>query len=114
MKRREAVIKEQKACIDSQRCAIRTYERKIKVAESRLVKLRAKINRVSHRASYWRSKVEIISHKDSSKRGELQQEIKSLKEKVSHLNIYNAEMCETIGSLLHSETISTFEGGKMM
>lgn len=72
----------------------------------------AEINRVSHRASYWRSKFESISHKDSSKRGELQQEVKLLKEKVSHLNLYNAEMGETIDFILHSETIRTFEGGK--
>ena len=112
LKRREAVIQQQKTCIDSQRYAIQSYERKIKVAESQVIKLRAKVNRVSHRASYWRSKVSGIAEKNSAKRSELRHEIETLREKVSTLDLHNAEMSETIDSILHSETIATFDGGK--
>ena len=112
LKRRETVIQQQRTCIDSQRHAIQSYERKINVAESQLLKLKAKLNRVGHRASYWRSKVDGIDKKNSFRRVELRHEIESLREKISSLDLQNAEMSETIDSILRSETIATFEGGK--
>ena len=39
---------------------IKNYERKMKAAESKVEELRAKISRVSHRATYWRGKAEGI------------------------------------------------------
>ena len=56
LKRREALISEQKECIENQRALIKNYKRKMKVAESKVEELRAKISRVSHRATYWRGK----------------------------------------------------------
>ena len=109
LKRREALISEQKECIDSQRGLIKTYERKIKAAETKVTELRAKINRVSHRAMYWRSRAGSIGYKNIEKACELRKAIKTLKEKVSFLDLCNAEMSE---SILQSDMISTFEGGK--
>ena len=54
LKRREALISEQKECIENQKAIIKNYKRKMKAAESKIEELRAKISRVSHRATYWR------------------------------------------------------------
>ena len=107
-----AIIGKQKACISSQTKTIKKYETKMMVVESKLTKLKVKLNRVSHRASYWRSKVDAIAQKNSSKRSELKQEIQFLRDEVLSIDLCNAEMSETIASILQSETIATFEGGK--
>ena len=99
LKRREALISEQKECIENQRALIKNYKRKMKAAESKVEDLRAKISRVSHRATYWRGKAEGSSSKKFAKMGELRQEIKELKEKISFLDHHNSEMSETIESL---------------
>ena len=112
LKRREALISEQKECIENQKAMIKSYKRKMKAAESKVEELRAKISRVSHRATYWRGKAEGSSSKKFAKMSELRQEIKELKEKLSFLDHHNSEMSETIESILHSDMISTFEGGK--
>ena len=112
LKRREALISEQKECIENQKAMIKSYKRKMKAAESKVEELRAKISRVSHRATYWRGKAEGSSSKKFAKMGELRQEIKELKEKLSFLDHHNSEMSETIEYILHSDMISTFEGGK--
>ena len=61
---------------------------------------------------YWRSRAGSIGYKNIEKACELRKEIKTLKEKVSSLDLCNAEMSESIESILQSDMISTFEGGK--
>lgn len=53
-----------------------------------------------------------IKDESSVKKAKLIQEIKSLKAEVSHLDCTNAELHEHIESILSSEEITTFEGGK--
>ena len=71
-----------------------------------------KLSRVNHRASYWRTKVDGIVHQSSSKTAELRQEMESLKERILSLDFENAEMSETLESILNSEEITTFESGR--
>ena len=112
LKRREKVIDEQKSQIHRQQEAIKTYEKKLKGAESQLSKLRAQLNRVNHRASYWRMRVGEVNHQTSAKKAELRQEMESLKKKFSSLDSDNAEMSETLESILSSKEITTFESGR--
>ena len=89
------------------------YERKLQGAEARLSESRAKISRVNHRAAYWRARVDSINHQTSAKKTkQLQHEVKQLKEEISALDFNNAELSETIESILSSKEIATFEGGK--
>ena len=80
--------------------------------ETKLSNLRAELSRISHRASYWRAKTLDLREGNTEKSRALHQEIQSLKEKVSSLDLENAEMSETIENILSSEEIVTFEGGK--
>ena len=75
-------------------------------------RLKASLDRVNHRASYWRGKAESIKHQKSTKNFRLCNEIESLWEKVCALNLENAEVNETLESILSSEEISTFEKGR--
>ncbi len=111
LKRQDAVIQQQKSQIHSQQQAIKSYEKKLKGAETQLAKLKAKLNRVNHRASYWRARVGDVNHQSSAKRAELRHEIESLRE-VSTLDLDNAEMSQTLESIVTSEDITTFEGGR--
>ena len=61
LKRREAVIQKQADRIQSQRKAICEYEKKLVGSESQLKKLRAKLDRVNHRAKYWKKKVDAVN-----------------------------------------------------
>ena len=75
-------------------------------------KLRAKLGRVNHRASYWKSKIGGIKDGNSAKTNELRTEVKKLKETISSLEFDNVEMNEQVESLLSSNEIVTFEKGK--
>ena len=111
LKHRRAIISKQKICIESQHQKIKTYERKLQGAEAR--ESRAKISRVNHRVAYWRARVDSIKHQTSAKKTkQLQHEVKQLKEEISALDFNNAELSETIESILSSKEIATFEGGK--
>ena len=89
--------------VHKQKEAIETYETKLKGTESQLSKLRAKLNRINHRASYWTMRVGEFNHQ--AKEAKLRQEIESLEKKISSLDSDNAEMSETLESILSSEEI---------
>ena len=112
LKRREETIAKQKECIESQSQKIKVYEKKLQGAETKLSELRAKISRVNHRATYWRARVDSFKEQTSVKKTALLGEIEELKEKVSELDLDNAELNETIEMILSSEDVTTFEGGK--
>ena len=112
LKRRDETIQLQKDQIQSQQHIIEEYEKKLKSSEFQLSRLKASLDRVNHRASYWRGKAESIKHQKSTKNFKLCNEIESLREKVCALNLENAEMNETLESILSSEEISTFEKGR--
>lgn len=113
LKRKEATIQSQKDCILRQQKTITDYEKKLLGTESQLKKLRAKIDRVNHRAAYWMARADDINSHCSSKRKKLCDEILSLKEEVTSLSLDNAELNETVQSILASEPeITTFEKGR--
>lgn len=53
-----------------------------------------------------------VNHQTSAKKAELRQEMESLKKKISSLDSDNAEMSETLESILSSKEITTFESGR--
>ena len=109
LKRREAVISEQKNSLESQQKKIKMYEKKLQGTETQLTELRAKISRVSHRAAYWRGRVDSVQEKASVKQAKLQEELKMLKKEISALD---SELIQALESVCDTEEIATFEGGK--
>ena len=57
------------------------------------VKLQGKLDRINHRASYWKKRVKDISSESADKRKKLRDEIVSLQD-VSSLSLDNAELHE--------------------
>ena len=112
LKRREETISRQKNCIDAQHEQIKSYEQQLQGAKSQLSLLRAKLDRVNHRAVYWKARVDVVNQKSLGNKSALYDEIKILKDKVSSLDLCNAELNDEIVSVLSSEEITTFEGGK--
>ena len=111
LKRREAVIEQQKVQIHSKDQGLKEFEKKLVRANSQLTNLRSKLNRVNHRAAYWKERVQDVKSQTSAKKTALRLEVESLKEKISSLHLDNAEMNERIESIL-TEDIITFEAGK--
>ena len=70
--------------------------------------LRTKLNSVNHRATYWKQKAGEVKKLCLTQNKQLQEEIKSLKEKVNSLDL---KLSETIDSSIDT-TIKTFEGVK--
>ena len=108
IKCRDAIIQKQNEQIVSQVKAINKFER----MESQVSKLKAELGRVNHRASYWKSKVQGLKEGNTGKTKDLHHEIGLLKDKISSLDLENAEMNQELQDILSCEEISTFEGGK--
>lgn len=102
------LLKKQKSCIDTQHETIKSYEKRIQSVEGQLSKLRAKLNRVSHRAAYWRARVDSIKDGSAAKISSRKKDVLPLKE-VAGLHLTNAELNETILSILGEPEIRTFE-----
>ena len=107
IKRRDATIQEQKEKIAEQVKLINKHEG----MESKVAKLKAELNRVNHRASYWKSRGQVLKEGNALKKKELQDEIKTLKDKVSSIDFENAELNQELQDIMSSEIV-TFEGGK--
>ena len=54
LKRRDAIIAQQKACIESQQKEIKMHENKLQGAKHQVDQLRTKLNRLNHCALYWK------------------------------------------------------------
>ena len=91
---------------------LKHMKRRLQGTEDKLSALRAKLSRVNHRAVYWKGRVDSLKQQSCTKKAELQQEVKLLKEEISALDFDNAEMSEAMELLLSSNEIATFEGGK--
>ena len=76
-----------------------------------MAKLKAELNRVNHRVSYWKSRGQVLKEGNALKKKELQDEIKTLKDKVSSIDFENAELNQELQDIMSSEIV-TFEGGK--
>ena len=87
LKRRELLIKQQKSEIQSKDQTLKNYEKKIVKANSQLSELRSKLNRVNHRASYWKQRVQDVKSESSAKKTVLHREVESLKEEISSLHL---------------------------
>ena len=81
IKRRDTKIQKQKEQIALQTRLINNDEQ----MESQVSELKAKLNRVTHRASYWKSKVLDLKERNAMKTKKLHQEIEVLKETTSSL-----------------------------
>ena len=112
LNRREEKIQQQKDEIQHQLHQINSYEKKVKGLECQLSKIRSNLDRVNHRALYWKKKVGDAKDLSSTKRSELKHEIEKLRDELSVVSLDNAEMSDTLESILSSEEITTFEGGK--
>lgn len=112
LKRREVTISKQKCRIDSQHETIKLYEKNMQSTECQLSKLRVKLSRVNHRAAYWRDRVDNIKDSGAVKNTKLHQEVKLLREEVAALDSDNADLHGTIETIMSSEDIIAFEGGK--
>ena len=112
LKRREGVIQKQGSILQTQRRKLLQYEVKLHQSERKLTKLKSKLDRVNHSASYWKGKMHVIKSHSSSKKKKLCDEIKSLKQQISLLSTDNIEMKEIIQSLMTEPKISTLEKGK--
>ena len=74
--------------------------------------LRVKLNSVNHRALYWKKRAsEIVDHQSSSK-ASYKHQIDKLKEELYYLERDNAEMTETIESIMQDTEVQAFECGK--
>ena len=112
LKQREAVIAKQKDHIASQQEVIKLHECKLKRANDQVEKLRARLNRVNHRAIYWKKRgTEVVEHQSSTK-ASYKHQIEKLKKELYCLEQDNAEMAEAIESVLQDTQVHTFEGGK--
>ena len=110
LKRRDALIEKQIACIETQQQTIIGYKNKVFGSDSQVKKLHAKLDRVNHRALYWKKKVKDISSSESTKKKKLQDEVQSLKEEIASLSLENSEFDDVIQSI--ESEITTFEHGK--
>lgn len=66
----------------SQANIINKFQSNFDGMDSKLSKLKGEISRVSHRASYWKSKAPGLREGNATKTRELHQEIEALKEKI--------------------------------
>ena len=73
--------------------------------ESKVAKLKAELNRVNHRASYWKSRGQVLKEGNALKKKELQDEIKTLKDKVSSMDFENAELNQELQDIMSSEIV---------
>lgn len=80
IKRRDAVIQNQSDCIKTQKKTIEDYKRKLVGSDTQLKKLRAKLDRINHRATYWRNRLQDITHSSLVKKKRLNEEIVLLKD----------------------------------
>ena len=112
LKRRDEIIAKQKTCIDSQKEKLKVCEKKLHGTETKLFDLKTKIDRLGHRASYWKGQMDKFKQQTSARKKELLGEIKLLKEEVLALDSNNAELSTTIESILLSEEVTTFEHGR--
>ena len=110
LKRRDALIEKQIACIETQQQTIIGYKNKVFGSDSQVKKLHAKLDRVNHRALYWKKKVKDISSSESTKKKKLQDEVQSLNEEIACLSLENSELDDVIQSI--ESEITTFEHGK--
>ena len=112
LKRREAVIAQQSTCITKQHELIKSHECKLKRAEHQVDQLRAKLNRINHRALYWKNRVaEITVQQTKTKKAHLHT-IDKLKTKLYSLEADNVDMTQTIESLIEDTKVQTFEDGR--
>ena len=112
LKRRDEIIAKQKTCIESQKEKLKVCEKKLHGTETKLFDLKTKIDRLGHRASYWKGQMDKFKQHTSARKKELFGEIKLLKEEVLALDSNNAELSTTIESILLSEEVTTFEHGR--
>lgn len=89
------------------------HESKLKGANHQVDQLRAKLNRVNHHALYWEKRVaEITTQQRTTKKSHLHYIEQLKREALFSLELDNAEMAETLESVLTDTEVHAFEGGR--
>ena len=91
---------------------IKVHEKKLQGANHQVNQLRAKLNRVNHRTLYWKRRVTEITVQKKMVTKSQHDYIEQLKNELSCLKSDNAEMAETLESVLKDTEVHTFEGGR--
>ena len=112
IRRKEEIILNQKERLTQQDQAIQQYKRRFETCERKLSQLRLKLSRVNHRAVYWRSRLQEIEAKGSLRNSKLSDKINNLQEEVANLDLENAELEQTVQTLVSCDEIQTFADGK--
>ena len=79
-------------------------------ANHQVSQLRAKLNRINHRTLYWKKRVTEITAQKKMVTKSQHDYIEQLKDKLSCLESDNAEMAETLESVLKDTEVHTFKG----
>ena len=74
--------------------------------------LKAKLDRVNHRTAYWRARAAEVKQQSCRKKTELLHEVKKLQDEVCCLDLDCAELKDCLESVMETDEISTFEGGR--
>lgn len=112
LRRREAIIAQQKACIQSQQLEIKLHEKKLQGANHQVSQLRTKLNRINHRTLYWKRRVTKIDVQRKTVTKSQHDYIEQLKKELYCLESNNAGMVETLESILQDTEVHTSEGGR--
>ncbi len=115
-KRRDDTIKDQAQELKKDKKAIDMLQKQATKSAKQVTSLKAKVDRLRHRASYWKSKFsEISGGENCEELDELEREYGQkqnlLVEEVRKLEYDNAELKDKVDEVM-SDNIVTFEGGK--
>ena len=119
LRRRDRIIQKQVKHLAGRKKVIRNLEHKVTQSESQVSSLKEKIDRLSHRARYWKSKCEDLKQTSGDELAEyvLTEESKQskLREEVAELEHENLELRDTVQEVMSNVanySLVTFEKGK--
>ena len=118
LKRREAVIKQQDTQLQESKQLIEGLQKKYLKTEEQVSLLKAKTDRLRHRASYWKTKYLVLSESNDSDDmctfSEENRLKEQLQEEIRLLEQDNIELKDKVQEILSDATdsIATFEGGR--
>lgn len=112
LKRRDSIIAQQKACIESPKKEIKMHGNKLQGAKHQVDQLRIKLNRLNHHALYWKKRIKDITIPKKTVTKCQHDYIEKLQNELFFLDSTNAEMVESLEAVLADTEVHTFEGGR--
>ena len=104
LKRRDEVIRKQATQIQEEKKLISHLQTKVSKSESQVSILKAKIDRLRHRATYWQSKYAQCSNSSSDEVATLTEEScrkeQALKEEIRDLEMANLELKDQVQDIM--------------